>query len=258
MGSIPITRSNLLIFRLYAHIAQSVEQEAEPYRFFKELYNLNPAPYSVYAALPHCTLISNSPERFLMCDQNSLQTEPIKGTIGRMPEPKADKKQMEMLLRSEKDAAELNMIVDLLRNDLSKVSVPGSVKVDAHRRLETFSNVHHLVSSVSGELREGADYVDFLQACFPGGSISGCPKVAALKYIAELEEHNRSFYTGSFFIRAPEKDQFDSNILIRTAIVKDNKIHFQVGGGIVIDSDPQLEYEECLAKADSFLKVAGR
>jgi len=227
------------------------------YTFFKKLYAHNPAPFSFYARLPFCEIISNSPERFLLTDKRRIVTEPIKGTIKRMHNQEEDNRQKEILLKSEKDAAELSMIVDLLRNDISKVCLPGSVRVTDHKRLETFRNVHHLVSTIEGELAVKNNFVDLLEAAFPGGSISGCPKMAALNYIRKLEEHNRSFYTGSFFIRCPKENQFDSNILIRTGILTHGQIHFQVGGGIVIDSDPQAEYRECLAKADSFLRVAG-
>jgi para-aminobenzoate synthetase component 1 len=162
---------------------------------------------------------------------------------------------MAELHSSEKDAAELSMIVDLLRNDISKVCKAGSVKVEKHRELAAFSNVYHLISTITGDLRKNTTYVDLLKAVFPGGSITGCPKIAAMKYIADLEMHERSFYTGSFFLRFPFENSMDSNILIRTAIKKDNQIHFQAGGGIVIDSGPELEYNECLAKTSSFLKV---
>jgi para-aminobenzoate synthetase component 1 len=227
------------------------------YSLFNRIYQLNPAPFSAYVRLPETEIISNSPERFLMADQRQALTEPIKGTIKRHPDPDEDKRLAEELLASPKDAAELNMIVDLLRNDLSRVCEPGSVIVSQSRRLESFSNVHHLISTVEGRLVPGADYTDLLAAAFPGGSISGCPKIAALKYIARLEARKRSFYTGCFFIRLPRQNQFDSSLLIRTAIMKNGRAHFQVGGGVVIDSEASAEYEECLAKAASFLKACG-
>jgi para-aminobenzoate synthetase component 1 len=225
------------------------------YEFFKHLYEINPAPFSFYAGLPHCEIISSSPERFIQLDKNKVLTQPIKGTIKRTENDKANKKLMTELLSSEKDAAELSMIVDLLRNDISIVCKAGSVKVEKHRELAAFSNVYHLISTITGDLRKNTTYVDLLKAVFPGGSITGCPKIAAMKYIADLEMHERSFYTGSFFLRFPSENSMDSNILIRTAIKKDNQIHFQAGGGIVIDSGPDLEYNECLAKTSSFLKV---
>jgi len=225
------------------------------YEFFKRLYKINPAPYSLYAGLPHCEIISSSPERFIQLAKNKVLTQPIKGTIKRTENAKANKKLMAKLLSSEKDAAELSMIIDLLRNDISKVCKAGKVKVEKHRELAAFSNVYHLISTITGDLRKNITYVDLLKAVFPGGSITGCPKIAAMKYIADLEMHERSFYTGSFFLRFPSENSMDSNILIRTALKKDNQIHFQAGGGIVIDSRPDLEYNECLAKTSSFLKV---
>ncbi|HGY56641.1 MAG TPA: anthranilate synthase component I family protein [Caldithrix abyssi] len=225
------------------------------YTFFKTLDKHNPAPFAVYARLPHCRIISNSPERFVLLNDGTVLTEPIKGTIQRYDDPEQDAGAKNILRNSEKDAAELSMIVDLLRNDLSKVCNAGSVLVESHRRLETFRNVHHLVSTITGKLQKGKTAVDLLRAVFPGGSISGCPKVAALRYIRNLEEHNRSFYTGSFFISNLADGTFDSSILIRTGILKDGRIHFQVGGGIVTDSDPAAEYQECLAKAASFIRT---
>jgi len=223
------------------------------YEFFKAFYSENPAPYSVYISLHQFELISNSPERFLMLKDKMVDTEPIKGTIHRDANPQKDQALQNQLLESEKDAAELSMIVDLLRNDLSRVCKPGSVNVKSHKQLKSFKNVHHLVSTISGILERGNTFVELLESAFPGGSITGCPKKAAMNYIQQLEEHNRSFYTGNFFIHFPAQDTFDSSILIRSAIKEQDQIHFQAGGGIVIDSDADSEYAECLSKADSFL-----
>ncbi len=226
------------------------------WRFFRKLYELNPAPFSVFIQMPHCHIISNTPERFVAQKGDHVFTEPIKGTIKRGRSVQEDKEKAQQLRVSSKDAAELSMIVDLLRNDLSKVCRPGSVQVVQHKRLETFTNVHHLVSTIEGQLENEICFAELFRAVFPGGSISGCPKIAALKYIRQLEPHNRSFYSGSFFLRFPEQNQMDSNILIRTAIYENETLYFQVGGGIVSDSEPEAEYDECLAKADSFVKVA--
>jgi len=223
--------------------------------FFRSVYKLNPAPFSIYARLPELELISNSPERFLMTKGKQVTTEPIKGTIQTNANPEINEQLKMKLSASEKDGAELSMIVDLMRNDLSTVCEAGSVQVTSHKRLETFQNVHHLVSTISGQLTADRTFVDLLKSAFPGGSITGCPKIASMHYINQLENHNRSFYTGSFFMRFPGQDIFDSNILIRTAIKKGRNIHFQAGGGIVIDSSPESEYNECLAKADTFFKT---
>lgn len=226
-------------------------------QFFKDLYTRNPAPFSFYLNMGEAEIISNSPERFLSQKGGNIFTQPIKGTIRTAEDPVADLELKKELLSSAKESAELSMIVDLLRNDMSRVSVPGSVKVEAHRELKTYTNVHHLVSTVRAQLEKGNSYTDLLRACFPGGSISGCPKNAALKYIRQFERHERSFYTGSMFLRFPGTDRFDSSILIRTAIRQAGKLHFGVGGGIVIDSEPEREYEECMVKAASFLKATG-
>ena len=244
------------VYQLNYTIRFSAPFEENGFTFFNDLYKINPAPFSFYARLPHCELISNSPERFLSVNSDCVLTEPIKGTIKRVKDKTADEALKKELLSSLKDESELSMIVDLLRNDLSKVCRASTVKVISHKRLETFTNVHHLVSSISGQLKSDKNFIDLLEAAFPGGSITGCPKIAAIKFIKDLEIHNRSFYTGTFFIRFPQLDQFDSNILIRTAVKKDDAIHFQAGGAIVIDSEPEKEFEECMAKANSFLKTA--
>ncbi len=246
------------VYQVNYTIRISRRLEGSGYRFFRRLYRENPAPFSGYVCLPEGEIISNSPERFLAVKRERVITEPIKGTIRRLEAAEEDRRQQERLLSSSKDAAELNMIVDLLRNDLARVCRAGAVQVEEHRRLMSFRNVHHLVSTVSGRLRPRVEIADLLKATFPGGSISGCPKYAALKYIYEFEQHPRSFYTGNLFLRFPQAREMDSSILIRTGLVQNKQIHFQVGGGIVIDSLPEDEYEECLAKADSFLKVTQR
>jgi anthranilate/para-aminobenzoate synthase component I len=225
------------------------------YSFFKKIDAINPAPFSALIKLPHFNLISNSPERFFYQNKETILSEPIKGTIKRLADETKDKEQIKILKHSEKDKAELSMIVDLIRNDLSKISIPGTVKVLDHLRIESFNNVHHLVSAIQGTLIEKTSLSEMINALFPGGSISGCPKIAALHYIKKLEVHNRSFYTGSLFLRKPATNQTDSNILIRTALHFNKQNHFQAGGGIVIDSDAEAEYLECLAKADSFFKA---
>ncbi len=223
--------------------------------FFNQLYKINNAPFAVYQKLPGAELISNSPERFFYLSSNKVVTQPIKGTIPRGNTQEKDLKNRNTLLSSEKDIAELSMIVDLLRNDISKVCRFDSVNVLRHKEIHRFENVYHLISTIEGILRNNVNYIHLLKAAYPGGSITGCPKIAAMQYISRLEQHNRSFYTGSFLLRFPQRDETDSNILIRTAIKIGTYYHFQAGGGIVIDSDPADEYQECLAKASSFLKI---
>ncbi len=227
------------------------------YEIFRDLYQNNPAPHSFYLAAPQTEFLSISPERFIFQHKNNVLTEPVKGTIPRGKDSLQDERLRQQLLHSFKDHAELNMITDLLRNDLSRVCAPDSVTVEKRRTLRSFSNVHHLVSIIKGRLEPPNSFIELIQSVFPGGSITGCPKIAAMKFINKLEIHNRSFYTGSLFIRFPLLDLTDSTILIRTGLVKNGSIHFQLGGGIVIDSQPEKEYEECMAKGETFLKVCG-
>ena len=222
-------------------------------KLFRQWHSKTLAPFSFYLQLPDFQLISVSPERFWFQKGHLVQSEPIKGTIKTSTNPEHDASLKNQLARSEKDHAELNMITDLLRNDLSRVCCPGSVKVMEQSELRSFKYVHHLVSTIQGKLQPGKIFFDLIEATFPGGSITGCPKIAAMQYINQLENHNRSFYTGSLFLRFPGNNLTDANILIRTVILKDNWLHYQAGGGIVIDSNPETEYLECLAKAAPIL-----
>jgi para-aminobenzoate synthetase component 1 len=193
-------------------------------------------------------IVSSSPERFLLCRDGEVETKPIKGTRGRGPTPEEDSRLAAELLASEKDRAENVMIVDLLRNDISRVCEDGSVTVDKLCELESFANVHHLVSTVRGKLRKDETATDLLAACFPGGSVTGAPKRRAMEIIAELEPTARGPYCGAIGYLGADGNM-DSAIAIRTMTVKDRRVTFQAGGGIVADSDPEAEYEETLAKA---------
>ncbi len=231
----------------------SKNAKAPGFVLFNDWYQRTQAPRSFFLNVGELQLLSISPERFWAQQGRQVFTEPIKGTIKRASTPLEDEQRKQRLLRSSKDKAELNMITDLLRNDLSKVCVAGSVRVQKQHELRTFSHVHHLVSTVRGTLRNAQGVEQLIRATFPGGSITGCPKRAAMHYINQLEQHNRSFYTGSLFLRFPLQNVTDSSILIRTALLKNNVLHYQAGGGIVIDSKAQTEFEECLAKASLFL-----
>lgn len=224
-----------------------------PYSLFKKLYNINKAPLSAYMERDNYTVVSNSPELFLRCNGREVETRPIKGTAPRSDNFLEDEKYKDVLFNSEKNQAELFMIVDLMRNDLSRVCKVGSVIVDTKKRIEHYKNVHHLVSIVKGELDYGFDYIDLIKATFPGGSITGCPKVRCMEITEELEKSSRNIYTGSIFLM--NQNLFNSSIVIRTSIIKDNKIFFNSGGAITIDSDPQEEYEESLIKLKSILKA---
>lgn len=224
-----------------------------PYSLFKKLYNLNKAPFSAYMERVDYTVVSNSPELYLRCRGRSVETRPIKGTAPRSNDPTEDKMLMDQLYESPKNQAELFMIVDLMRNDLSRVCKVGSVVVDTKKRIEHYKNVHHLVSIVRGELDDGFDYIDLIKATFPGGSITGCPKVRCMEITEELEKSSRNLYTGTIFIM--NQSLFNSSIVIRTSIIKDNKVFINSGGAITIDSNPEEEYKESLVKLKSILKA---
>ncbi len=219
-----------------------------PYALYCRLRAMNPAPFAGYFNAGETILASASPERFLHLAQGHVETRPIKGTRSRGKTLAEDAAQANELLRSEKDRAENVMIVDLLRNDLSRVCADHSVKVPVLCGLESYATVHHLVSVVTGKLRVGQTAVDLLQATFPGGSITGAPKVRAMEIIAEIEAHRRGPYCGSLGYIGFD-GSMDSSILIRSYAIKNSQITFQTGGAIVADSDPAAEYEETLLKA---------
>lgn len=225
-----------------------------PLELYARLRDRNPAPFAGYFDLGDFTLASASPERFLRVLHGEVETRPIKGTRPRGKTPAEDRAHAEELLHSAKDRAENVMIVDLLRNDLGRVCKFGSVHVGALCRLESFQYVHHLVSEVRGELRNGMGPVDLLQAAFPGGSITGAPKIRAMEIIAELEPCTRGAYCGSLGYVGFD-GSMDTNLLIRTFTIGKGWIQFPVGGGIVADSDPQREYEETFHKAEGLLRA---
>jgi len=222
---------------------------------YRRVREFNAAPFCGLLQTADVAVVSASPERFLKVEQGrTVETRPIKGTRRRQQSPIADLFTSDELLASEKDRAENIMIVDLLRNDISRVCRTGSVRVTGVCELEVFETVQHLVSTVVGELRDGRDVWDLCASCFPGGSITGAPKIRAMEIIAELERRRRSAYCGSLFFVGPQSD-FDSSILIRTFTLRDGRVSFPVGGGIVADSDPLDEYHETLHKASGMLKA---
>lgn len=226
--------------------------DGDAYALFCQLYQANPAPFFAYVHAGDHQIVSTSPERFLLRQGSYVETRPIKGTRPRKKDPKRDAAMRKELSESPKDDAELSMIVDLLRNDIGKVCRQGSVKVSEHKRLEAYQNVYHLVSIVKGELDHGKNSIDLIRATFPGGSITGCPKIRAMEIIDELEPNRRHIYTGSIGYISFH-DSMDLSIAIRTATVVGGKMLFSVGGGIVYDSDPQSEYEETLHKGASLM-----
>jgi para-aminobenzoate synthetase component I len=227
--------------------------QGDPYGIFTNLYGVNPAPFSAYLNFSDAVIISNSPERFLKAEGRRVETRPIKGTIARSEDEKDDLRNRHLLAHSEKDDAELSMIVDLLRNDLGKVCEYGSVRVLEHKRIEGFSNVWHLISIVEGILRAEEDFSALIRACFPGGSITGCPKIRSMEIIDELETYSRNIYTGMIFIASDRR--LDSSIVIRTMVAQGGALYFSVGGAVVYDSIPAREYDETLEKAQSIMKI---
>lgn len=235
-----------------ANLSQRFEAElAEgdtPYALYSRLRAASPAPFASFFNFGEGAIVSSSPERFLLCREGDVETKPIKGTRQRGLTPEEDRRLATELLASEKDRAENVMIVDLLRNDISRVCEDDSVTVEKLCELESFANVHHLVSTVRGKLRRGETAADLLAACFPGGSVTGAPKRRAMEIIAELEPTARGPYCGAIGYLGADGGM-DSAIAIRTMTVKERHVTFQAGGGIVADSDPKAEYEETLAKA---------
>lgn len=221
---------------------------------YQTLRRLNPAPYSAYLNLPGARILSSSPERFLEVKRGRVETKPIKGTRPRSAVPEADSALARELRDSTKDRAENLMIVDLLRNDLGKVCVPGSVAVPSLFEIESFATVHHLVSTVTGRLGDDIDAVGLLRAAFPGGSITGAPKIRAMEIIEELEPNRRGIYCGAIGWLGFNGDM-DTNIAIRTMVSSDHSLRFWAGGGLVADSRPDDEYQECLDKASAMLRL---
>ncbi len=221
---------------------------------FLTLEQNNGAPFSAFLRLPNSAILSVSPERFLSCWDNRIETKPIKGTRPRHQDPEQDQRMANELQQAPKDRAENVMIVDLLRNDIGRIAQPGSVKVPHLFAVESFPAVHHLVSTITGELPSKHSPTELLRACFPGGSITGAPKVRAMEIIEELEPHRRHVYCGSigYISRC---GRMDTNITIRTLLACQQKLHVWAGGGIVADSKFEEEYQETLDKVGKILPL---
>ncbi|UXN63892.1 aminodeoxychorismate synthase component I [Phyllobacterium sp. A18/5-2] len=241
-----------------ANIAQrfiaDLPKNFAPWRFYKALRKQNAATFAAYLDHGDIIVASSSPERFISVKGDQVETRPIKGTMPRSQDPNEDKRLADILLKSEKDRAENLMIVDLMRNDLSRVCRPHSVLTPVLCGLETYASVHHLVSVVTGRLAEGNCLADLIRAAFPGGSITGAPKLRAMEIITEIEREARGVYCGSIgFIGF--NGNFDGNIGIRTVLFQGGKAVFQAGGGITALSDPAAEYQETLDKAARIFAV---
>lgn len=226
--------------------------QGDEWQAFLRLNRDNRAPFSAFIRLPKSVLMSLSPERFLSLQQQEIETRPIKGTLPRLADPDADRLQAEKLAHSEKDRAENLMIVDLLRNDIGRVAVPGSVSVPELFVVEPFPAVHHLVSTIRALLPQHLTATDLLRACFPGGSITGAPKIRAMEIIEELEPQRRNAWCGSIgYISLCGR--MDTSITIRTLIAENQQLYCAAGGGLVADSDVELEYQETFHKVNRIL-----
>ena len=222
--------------------------------FYKQIRRINPSPFSAFLVLDDCTLVSNSPERLVRLQGQRADTRPIAGTRPRGADLTEDRRLVESLLASAKERAEHLMLVDLARNDLGRVSRYGSVCVEQFMTVERYSHVAHLVSNVSGLLKDGLKSCDLIRATFPGGTITGVPKIHCMEIIERLEPVRRGPYTGSIGYISWTGDM-DMNIIIRTLLLTRGKGYLQVGAGIVADSDPRKEYEETVHKAQAFFQA---
>lgn len=232
----------------------SIPKNVSAWDLFRQLSTVSPAPFLAYMRWNSGAIVSSSPEQFLRISGRQIVTRPIKGTRPRSIDSNEDARLSYELQSSEKERAELVMITDLLRNDIGRICEFGSVKVPDLLKLERFSHVQHLVSTVEGRLRNDVNHVDALASCFPGGSITGAPKIRAMQIIEELEPVSRGPYTGGMgYIGFNRESQL--SILIRTAIIHDDRIHYHAGAGIVADSIPDAEFEETNVKARAFFQA---
>lgn len=221
---------------------------------YEKLEQYNSAPFSGFIRLTECAIISVSPERFLELNSGTIETKPIKGTRPRSEDPIIDDANAQDLASADKDQAENLMIVDLLRNDIGRVAKPGTVNVPKLFDIESFPAVHHLVSTIRADLDDQYSATALLRACFPGGSITGAPKVRAMQIIEELEPHRRSAYCGSIGYIS-RNGRMDTSITIRTLVAENNTLYAWAGGGVVFDSDCASEYQETLDKLSRILPV---
>ncbi len=248
-----------------ANLTRQIEAElpsnAEPAAIFGRLRSRHPAPFSAYISRPGSTVISASPERFFKIESGKISASPIKGTRPRGSTPDSDDELRKELLKSEKDRAENTMIVDLLRNDLGRVCEFGSVTVEKLCEIEEHPSLFHLVSTINGKLRGGLKFGEIIEALFPCGSITGAPKLSTMKIINRLEPNPRGLSMGAIGYYLPASfglgEMIDLSVAIRTMVIRDGVASFNVGGGIVIDSDPQKEWDETVTKSVALLDALG-
>ena len=232
----------------------SINKEISDIDIYKELRLKNPSPFSALVRYNKSSIISSSPERLLSINDSHLETRPIAGTRPRGKSGLTDVQLSNELINSDKEQAEHLMLVDLERNDISRVCKPGSVKVDEMMSIESYAHVHHIVSNISGKLRDDVFPLDAIKAVFPGGTITGCPKVRCMEILGELERDGRGPYTGSIGYLT-HNGNLDFNILIRTMLLEKENLYFRAGGGIVADSIPYNETLETEAKANGMLRT---
>ncbi|TVR16006.1 MAG: anthranilate synthase component I family protein [Balneolaceae bacterium] len=240
-------------YELNYSYALQTEWKTHPYRLFQKMRAVNPVPFGAYIQMEEGAVCSISPERFLRKEGGKIISEPIKGTSVRMENAEADKQSRQELL-NEKNRAENLMIVDLVRHDLSKVAKTGSVQVEKLFDVQSFGTVHQLLSTVVAEAANNTDAVDIVKECFPMGSMTGAPKIEVMKAIDNLENYKRGIYSGAIGYFTPD-DDFDFNVVIRSAIVQNHCLTYPVGGAITSDSDADAEWEETKIKAQSLTKV---
>lgn len=242
------------VFQVNLSVRQAQELHCHPFELYKTLRKLNPSPYMGYIHTPDFQIVSGSPELLIKRKGQELSTRPIAGTRSRGLNDEEDQKLAEELIHNEKERAEHVMLVDLERNDLGRVCEYGTVKVNEFMVIEKYSHVMHIVSNVQGTLRKGEGFLDIMRAVFPGGTITGAPKVRTMEIIEELEPTRRGIYTGSIGWLGFNQD-LEFNIVIRTLYAKDGWGYVQAGAGIVIDSVPKYEYKESLKKAEALWKA---
>jgi anthranilate synthase component 1 len=233
-----------------------IDDSVSDVTIFNRLASANPGSFAVLAKLPNSTVISSSPERLVSVHHKTIQTRPIAGTRPRSDNASEDSALASELMAHPKEQAEHIMLIDLERNDLGRICIPGSIRVNELMTLESYQHVHHIVSNVTGQIREDVSPADVIRAVFPGGTITGCPKVRCMQILAELEQQPRGAYTGSIGYINRNGDM-DLNILIRTLVRRGNEVSFRAGGGIVADSDPVHELNETRAKAKGLLRAFG-
>jgi anthranilate synthase component 1 len=231
----------------------SLETTADPFSIYRALRVVNPSPYMFFLDYGDYHIVGASPEMLTLVENGVIHNRPLAGTRWRGTTPEEDDRLARELLADEKERAEHVMLVDLGRNDVGRVSKPGSVNVDKLMEIEKYSHVMHIVSKVTGQLRDDLRPIDALRAAFPAGTVSGAPKIRAMEIIAELEKDRRGTYAGSVGLFNWD-GEVETAIALRTALVKDGTVHVQAGGGIVADSDPAFEYEETLNKAAALLR----